>query len=541
MSRIEHLPLSALRESPFNPRKTFSAAALQELADSIRTQGVLQPIVARPLYPEGAPTDVVERYEIVFGHRRYRASLMAERDTAPVLINEMDDQAAAIAQVHENVQREDVSALEEADSYAHLQKAHNLNADQIAAAVGKSRSHVYGRLKLVNAAPAVRQAVAERGLPADIALEVARLRGHGVQQAALNQIKAFGADDWLSVREAKRRLRSMFTFTLGSAQFDPADALLVRGCGACTSCPKLARNDPDLHELPADVCTDSECFGRKAATHADQQAAQLRRQGLQVIDGDAAAAAMPYPSGNARYLRGYEPYDAIPSCDDEQTPESTLNRLRAAGREVPEPLYLRNPETHELVRVWRDADYQAICTAVRDLDRAAVAGASTWTPAERAFVSHDSAKAVLHAVLAAMMKRERTADDLRVILLREFDLSGDLDSHTSRLMGLDPDRTERDAFEGRERAWWEERLARLTGAELGRLLLGMALEEQLDAISPWGASRETAAQRVALARHYGVDPAEAAAAANSQSQTDDAGCAGERCANTSELFEEAAA
>ena len=560
MSRIENLPITALRESPFNPRKAFDPAALQELASSIASQGVLQPVVVRPLYPNGdAPTHARERYEVVFGHRRTRAAALADLEYVPCIVREMSDQEAAIAQVHENVQRADVTALEEADSFRHLMDEHGMSADTIAAAVGKSRSYVYGRLKLGAAAPAVREAIATQGLSPDIGLEVARLRSHKLQQDALRSLRLSG-DGWVSVREAKRLLRGRFPFTLSIAEWDPADKAMPGG--ACSTCPKLAANDPDLAELGADVCTDNDCFTTKNQTHADQQTAELRRMGHTVITGAEAETAMPY--GSASYLRGFYAASQIDADD-----QAVLSGLREAGADLPEPVYLRNPHTHALIKAYRDADYTAVCTAI-ERHRKATEGASTpttaarapagrayddeddardrvahtadWTPAERAFTDPDASEAIVTAVLAALTQRDRTADDLRVILMREYDLAGELDSRTSRLMGLDPDHAERKEVQD-ERAWWEDRLARMTGAELGQLLLGMALEEHLGMVSPYGGLRTAAARRVALARHYGVEPAQIAAqaAAKGQEQTDDAGAAGERDANTSDMFEEATA
>lgn len=121
--QILRVPLSALRESPFNPRKTYDEADLQDLAESIKTQGVMQPIVVRPL-PDGQ-ADVALRYEIVFGHRRFRAcALLPEyRDDtlgAPIIVRDLDDQQAACAQVRLGVLgRESARPCTAGDGAAH--------------------------------------------------------------------------------------------------------------------------------------------------------------------------------------------------------------------------------------------------------------------------------------------------------------------------------------------------------------------------------------------------------------------------------------
>ena len=109
---ITLVSLANIQPSSFNPRKYFSESALYELAESIRQQGVLQPITVRPI----ADTD---RYEIVFGERRYRASVIAEMEQIPVIVSELTDDAAEDAAIAENLQREDVTPIEEANAYQH--------------------------------------------------------------------------------------------------------------------------------------------------------------------------------------------------------------------------------------------------------------------------------------------------------------------------------------------------------------------------------------------------------------------------------------
>lgn len=111
--RKENVSLALIQPSTFNPRKTFDEAALKELSDSIASQGVLQQIGLRPI----ADTD---RYEIIFGERRYRASVMAGLETIPADIYDVTDDEAVEIAVTENLQREDVSPIEEANAYQSL-------------------------------------------------------------------------------------------------------------------------------------------------------------------------------------------------------------------------------------------------------------------------------------------------------------------------------------------------------------------------------------------------------------------------------------
>jgi ParB family chromosome partitioning protein len=142
---VQVLPIADVRPNPEQPRQIFSEEALAELAGSIRAQGVLQPILVRPLSAEGEG-----KYEIVAGERRWRASQMAGQQTIPVMVREMSaEQALAIALI-ENLQREDLNPMEEAAGFRELRDRFGLSQDEISSRVGKSRSAVANTLRLFN-------------------------------------------------------------------------------------------------------------------------------------------------------------------------------------------------------------------------------------------------------------------------------------------------------------------------------------------------------------------------------------------------------
>ncbi len=139
---VQTLPLDDVRPNPEQPRQLFSEEALAELAESIKAQGVLQPILVRPA-SDG-------KYEIVAGERRWRASQLAGQRSIPALIREMSsEQALAIALI-ENLQREDLSPMEEAQGFKELRDRFGLSQDEISARVGKSRPAVANMLRLLN-------------------------------------------------------------------------------------------------------------------------------------------------------------------------------------------------------------------------------------------------------------------------------------------------------------------------------------------------------------------------------------------------------
>lgn len=144
------LPVETLEPSPFQARSTPDPAALAELAASIKEHGILQPILVRP--KPGAPG----RFQILGGERRWRAAQQAKLHEVPVVIRDLDDRAAMAAGLVENLQREDLNAIEEAEGYARLLEEFGLKQEALGQAVGKSRSHVANTLRLLNLPARVR-------------------------------------------------------------------------------------------------------------------------------------------------------------------------------------------------------------------------------------------------------------------------------------------------------------------------------------------------------------------------------------------------
>lgn len=148
------LPIDLLRPNPFQPRRHFDAAELEELVASVREQGVLQPILVRPVTGEGESGE--QAYEIIAGERRWRAAQKAGLHEIPAVIREVDDTAALEVALIENVQRRDLSPIEEARGYRRLIDEFGHRQEEIAAAVGKSRSHIANLLRLLGLPEEVR-------------------------------------------------------------------------------------------------------------------------------------------------------------------------------------------------------------------------------------------------------------------------------------------------------------------------------------------------------------------------------------------------
>lgn len=193
---LRYLPLEKLQRGQFQPRRDFDDAALKELSESIQTHGVLQPIVVRALGPD--------RWEIVAGERRWRASQMAGQERIPALVRAVDDEATIAMALIENIQREDLNAVEEAQALHRLQVEFALSQREIAERVGKSRSVIANLLRLLTLEPVVKAQ-----------LETGELdTGHGKVLLALEgaeQIKAAKAvaKKGLSVRQTEALVKSI--------------------------------------------------------------------------------------------------------------------------------------------------------------------------------------------------------------------------------------------------------------------------------------------------------------------------------------------
>lgn len=152
-SGLDYLPVDLIDRSPYQPRRSFDEDALDELAESIRSQGLIQPIVVRK-------TD--NRYELIAGERRWRAAQRAELDTIPALIKEVDNQTAAAMALVENLQREDLNPIEEAYAVANLVEQFTWTHQEVATAIGKARATVSNLLRLLELSADVRTLIKDR-------------------------------------------------------------------------------------------------------------------------------------------------------------------------------------------------------------------------------------------------------------------------------------------------------------------------------------------------------------------------------------------
>lgn len=177
---LKQLPIEYLQPGRYQPRKDMHPEALEELAASIRAQGIMQPIVVRPISATSADT----RYEIIAGERRWRAAQIAELHEVPVIIKDVPDEAAIAMALIENIQRENLNPMEEARALHRLQEEFDLTQQQVADAVGKSRVTVTNLLRLMNLNEDVRTLLEHGDIDMGHARALLGLQGENQSEAA---------------------------------------------------------------------------------------------------------------------------------------------------------------------------------------------------------------------------------------------------------------------------------------------------------------------------------------------------------------------
>lgn len=140
VKKVMEIPIENIVPNPYQPRRVFSQAALEELSNSIKSYGILQPITVR---------EIDGKYELVAGERRFRAARMANLDVVPAIINNMNDESSAVLALLENLQREDLNFIEEAMGYENLIREHNFTQQQLAEKLGKNQSTIANKLRIL--------------------------------------------------------------------------------------------------------------------------------------------------------------------------------------------------------------------------------------------------------------------------------------------------------------------------------------------------------------------------------------------------------
>ena len=195
--QVQQIPLTDIRPNPYQPRKTFDETALNELAESIRISGVFQPIILRESKVKG--------YEIIAGERRFRASKIAEKETIPAIIREFDEEKMMEVAVLENLQREDLTSLEEAEAYEMMMKKLKLTQEEVATRLGKSRPYIANYLRLLGLPDAVKEMLQKE----DISMGQARTLLGLKDKKQITKLAKRVVRDHLTVRQLEQLVNKM--------------------------------------------------------------------------------------------------------------------------------------------------------------------------------------------------------------------------------------------------------------------------------------------------------------------------------------------
>ena len=261
---IVSLALADIRPGNFNPRKHFDEESLSELADSIRQQGVLQAIGVRPV----ADTAL---FEIVFGERRYRASVMAGKTKIPAIILDVADDVAEEMAVTENLQRKDVTPMEEAVAYQKLLESGRYDVQSLAVQFGKSEDYIRTRLKFTTLIVEIAELLETDELSVSVASEICRY-GEDIQREVYERHLTEGVyGSWRSLKasEVARNIERNFTTDLRHYQFDKT---------LCVSCPFNTHNMNLFHEEGCGNCAKRSCLEEKNVSFLVEKVVQVMEQ-----------------------------------------------------------------------------------------------------------------------------------------------------------------------------------------------------------------------------------------------------------------------
>ncbi|ADW70131.1 ParB/RepB/Spo0J family partition protein [Granulicella tundricola] len=267
-SPFQYIAIDQIFESKTNPRQTFDQVKLEELAASIKHHGLIQPIVVRPKE---------NGFEVVAGARRYRTSLLAEEFSVPAHIKELNDAEAVEWQLVENSQRVDIHPYEEAQGFQRLLDVPGYDVAALVEKSGKSTSHIYARLSLLQLIPKVAEAFVEERITASHANLIARLP----QEHQADAFENCWRKDWqdkeahlLPAKHLSAWIQSNLYLNLAEAPFDREDTTLKPEAGACVACPRGSGFNTSLFaDVQGDQCLDGACFQAKVTAHIDREVA----------------------------------------------------------------------------------------------------------------------------------------------------------------------------------------------------------------------------------------------------------------------------
>jgi len=268
------VPIAELVESVTNPRKVFNEQQLEELAESIRSKGILSPLLVRRQNGH---------FEIVTGARRYRAAQRAGLQEVPVRVATLTDEEALETQIVENLLRSDIHPFEEAKGFRALleREGATYTIEKLAAKTGKNASYISKRLRLLDLIPPAADAFTAAQIGIEHALLIAKLAPDVQEEALRHCFDGYYADDdkersLVPVSRLQAWLEHNVYLSLKSVPFSKDDETLVPEAGSCANCPKRTGfNTLLFSEVREDSCADAACFNRKLDAHIAQRVTKI--------------------------------------------------------------------------------------------------------------------------------------------------------------------------------------------------------------------------------------------------------------------------
>lgn len=305
----EVLKLSDVYASSTNPRKEFEEHSLNELAESIKEHGLIQPVLVRE------QPDRVGKYEIVCGERRWRASKIAKLETIPAIIKDVSDDEAFELQIIENLERKDVHPMDEAEAFQKMLDSGRYTIADIAAKVAKTESFVTQRLKLNDLIDEIKKDFYVGELGVGHAVLLAKIT-EDRQKEIFEDYKDSYVDGYGTIGELKNEIEKE-TYNLDDAIFPLMDSQLVPKAGACFKCPKNSKANPVLFpdEKEENLCFDKSCYREKEETFYYNKIENLIKEspGIILIGNYYGSKGKIIESllkeNNKEVLRGYDMFE----------------------------------------------------------------------------------------------------------------------------------------------------------------------------------------------------------------------------------------
>jgi ParB/RepB/Spo0J family partition protein len=481
-------------------RARFTAESLEQLAASIRQVGVAEPVLLRPMGKAG--------FELVAGERRWMAARMAGLAEIPAMVRAYTNEQALELQLIENLQRVDLHEMEEAEGYDALRKLKKLSVEQIAEQLGKSRSQVFARLKLLELCPEARKAFYAGEFEASVALLIARLPRPETQRELLKELSGKGKLYWdqdgpLTFRQVQEHVQEAYMADLKGAGFALNDATLRDGCTtflACTACPNRTGNQKDLFtEIKnPNVCTDPPCLKRKEEAARARKRAELEAKGETIISGAPAKKIKPNQY-SCTLNEGY-----VDLAEDAYIGGKYQSYRKAIGKQPCATALLECPHTGKLFEIAKRVDVTAALKANGVKPDARTSFSSNNKEQERKNRLETAINTQILAEIRGMSRARQFNRDDTVLVATAF---------FSRL-GFDDRKRLVDAWnaaDGIEKPKghdyvhdFEKKIPALTDADLGALFIDMALIGACYAASYCGGDTN---DLLATAKRLGVDAA----------------------------------